>query len=165
MKFHVRDESVDDYRFIYGLTERAFAPMEYSGGNEQDMIDALRAAGKLVISLVAEYDSKIIGHVAFSMGIAADGSAEWYALGPIAVDPEYQRQGIGTALIERGIQMMRHRDAAGCILVGDPNYYDRFGFVPFPQFAPTGHPPEYFMILPLSQKLPQTVVGFQPELD
>ena len=137
--------------------------MEYSEGTEQLMIDALRTAGKLEISLVAEFEKTIIGHVAFSRGIVTGSTECWFALGPIAVEIEHQRRGVGTALIESGLAKLRADHAAGCIVVGDPNYYARFGFLPFPALAPPGQPPEYFMILPLQQKSPHLVVNFQPE--
>jgi putative acetyltransferase len=158
----IRDEQPGDHAAIYDLTARAFAPMPYSDGDEQDLIDALRAAGALAISLVALLEGKLVGHVAFSPATAADGSAGWYALGPVSAEPELQRQGIGSALIHEGIRRLREREAAGCILVGNPDYYSRFGFRPYPTLAPAGQPPEYFMILPLAVTEPSTVVEFHP---
>lgn len=156
----IRPETERDHAAIYDVTKRAFAPMPYSDGDEQDVIDRLRAAGALAISLVAERDGVVVGHVAFSPAFAADGSGGWFALGPVSVEPGLQRQGVGKMLINAGIQMLRERDAAGCVLVGNPKYYSRFGFKPFPDLAPDGQPAEFFMILPLRVTAPHVVVGF-----
>lgn len=160
----IRPETARDHAAIYDVTKRAFAPMPYSDGDEQDVIDRLRAAGALAISLVAERDGVVVGHVAFSPAFAADGSGGWFALGPVSVEPGLQRQGVGKMLINAGVQMLRERDAAGCVLVGNPKYYSRFGFKPFPDLAPDGQPAEFFMILPLRVTAPRVVVGFHPVL-
>ncbi|WP_430414156.1 GNAT family N-acetyltransferase [Parasphingorhabdus sp.] len=162
MKPIIRLEIPSDYAAIHDITERAFAPMPFSGGDEQDLIDRLRDAEALEISLVAELDGKIVGQVTFTEAFAADGSSGWYALGPVAVEPELQKQAIGSALIEAGIAMLRDRDAAGCVLVGNPAYYHRFGFRLFPQLCPEGEPAEVFQILPLRIAEPNIVIGFHP---
>lgn len=158
----IRSERPEDIRAIYDLTKRAFAPMPFAGGNEQDLINTVRDAGALSISLVAEIESRIVGHVAFTPATAADNSQGWFGLGPVAVEPELQRKGIGQQLINEGLRKLRAWNAAGCIVLGDPNYYQRLGFLPFPALAPTGHPPEYFMILPLAVSQPKAVVDFHP---
>ena len=136
--------------------------MPFAAGDEQDLINDLRAAGALSLSLVAERGEQIVGHVAFSPATAAVGSPGWFALGPVAVEPGLQRQGIGSLLIHEGLRQLRARDAAGCILTGDPAYYARFGFRLFPHLAPPGEPAEYFMILPLANPTPTAVVAFHP---
>jgi putative acetyltransferase len=162
MDLIIRSEAPSDYAAIYDLTKRAFAPMPFAGGDEQDLINQLRDAGALVISLVAELDGKIVGHVAFSPAFAADGSEGWYTLGPVSAEPELKYQGIGTTLINAGLAMLRERDAAGCVLVGNPAYYSRFGFRLFPELAPAGEHAEYFQILPLRVTEPGAVVSFHP---
>jgi putative acetyltransferase len=158
----IRSEAPGDHAAIYDLTKRAFAPMPYAGGDEQDLINKLRDVGALAISLVAELDGRIVGHVAFSPAFAADGSEGWYALGPVSAEPELKHQGIGSAIIKAGIAMLRERDAAGCVLVGNPAYYSRFGFVPFPNLCPAGEPAEYFQILLLRIVEPTAIVRFHP---
>ena len=158
----IRAETDRDHAAIYDITKRAFAPMPYADGDEQDLIEKLRAAGALAISLVAERGGAAAGHVAFSPAFAADGSRGWFALGPVSVEPGLQKTGIGKTLIEAGIDMLRARDAAGCVLVGNPKYYSRFGFKSFPKVAPDGQPAEFFMILPLRVAEPRVVVGFHP---
>jgi putative acetyltransferase len=156
----VRPERLEDFPAIHNLTQRAFAPMPYSAGDEQEVIERLRTRGGLAVSLVAELGSKIAGHVAFSPAIAKDGSLGWFALGPISVEPALQRQGIGKAMIAVVLARLRAIDAAGCILVGDPAYYQRFGFRPFPHLAPDTEPAEFFMILPMAAAEPNAKIAF-----
>jgi putative acetyltransferase len=160
MDLIIRPETPGDHAAIYDLTQRAFAPMPYAGGDEQDLINKLRDAGALVMSLVAELDGRIAGHVAFSPAFAANGSDGWYALGPVSAEPELKHQGIGSAIINAGIEKLRERDAAGCVLVGNPAYYSRFGFLPYPALCPPGEPAEFFQILPLRIVEPTAVVHF-----
>ncbi len=158
----IRDERQENYGAVIELTQRAFAPMPFAAGDEQALIGKLRDAGALTISLVAELDGKVAGHVAFSPAFAKDGSQGWFALGPISVEPDLQKQGIGRRLIGQGLARLRQMEAAGCIVLGDPAYYPRFGFRPFPQFAPESEPAEYFMILPMGAAEPVCVLEFHP---
>lgn len=158
----LRDEQPSDHDAIYQLTQRAFAPMAFAAGDEQDLINALRDAGALAISMVAILDSKVVGHIAFSPASAADGASGWYALGPVSVAPEVQGQGIGKLLIEAGLQRLTARASAGCILTGNPAYYRRFGFVVREDLAPPGEPAEYYMVRPLSDPSPSQMVSFHP---
>ena len=159
---HVRDERPEDFGAVVDLTKRALAPKPFAAGDEQALIGKLRDVGALTISLVAELDGKVAGHVAFSPALAKNGSQGWFALGPISVEPYLQKQGIGGRLIREGLARLFQMDAAGCIVLGDPAYYPRFGFRPFPQFAPEGEPAEYFMILPMRVDEPACVLEFHP---
>jgi putative acetyltransferase len=124
----IRPERAGDEDAIHELTRVAFATMPYSDGSEPAIIRALRASGNLTLSLVAEEHGEIIGHVAFSP-IAVDGvHGGWFGLGPISVKPERQRQGIGRALIARGLQQLKDSGASGCALLGDPAVYRGSGF-------------------------------------
>jgi putative acetyltransferase len=158
----IRPETAEDYNAIYDLTQQAFAPMPYSDGDEQDLINKLRDHGALALSLVAQMDNRIVGHVAFSPAFATDGMPNWFALGPVSVLPELQGRGIGGLLIREGIEWLVAQRAAGCVLVGNPNYYRRFGFVVMPDLAPLGQPEEYFMVLPLDCAEPASVIAFHP---
>lgn len=125
----IRHETAADADAIHDLTLTAFKPMSFSDGTEADIIRRLRAAGDLTISLVAEEEGEILGHVAFSP-VTIDGLHDgWFGLGPISVRPRRQRQGIGKALIARGLELLNERGAKGCALVGDPEIYGRVGFV------------------------------------
>ncbi|MBY5339338.1 N-acetyltransferase [Rhizobium leguminosarum bv. viciae] len=123
----IRDETPDDIDAIHDLTSTAFKPMPYSDGTEAEIVRRLRAAGDLKISLVAE-GGEILGHVAFSP-VTIDGAHEgWFGLGPISVKPERQRQGIGKAMIARGLELLKEMGASGCALIGNPEIYSRVGF-------------------------------------
>lgn len=124
----IRDETPEDVRAIGEVTVAAFKTLEVSNQTEQFIIDALRSAGALSVSLVAELDGRVVGHIAFSPITLSDGSTGWYGLGPVAVLPELQRQGIGTSLIREGLARLRALGGRGCCLVGHPDYYRRFGF-------------------------------------
>ncbi len=124
------------------------------------MIAALRAAGALTVSLVAEIDGRVVGHVAFSPVTASDGTPDWYGLGPVSVLPEYQRQGIGSALIREGLARLEALQARGCCVVGHPGYYGRFGFENTSELGHEGVPPEAFFVLPFDGECPRGTVAF-----
>ena len=119
-----------------------------------------RAAKALTISLVAEMDGRVVGHIAFSPVAMSDGSQGWYGLGPVSVLPEYQRQGIGNALIREGLSRLRDINAQGCCLVGHPDYYRKFGFANPSGLAHEGVPPEVFFALSFDGYTPQGTVTF-----
>ncbi|MBX4957143.1 GNAT family N-acetyltransferase [Rhizobium lentis] len=125
---HIRYETPADIDAIQHLTSAAFRPMPYSEGTEADIIRRLRASGDLTISLVAEEAGEILGHVAFSP-VTIDGVDDrWFGLGPISVKPERQRQGIGKALMAKGLELLKERGASGCALIGNPDVYSGAGF-------------------------------------
>ena len=158
----IRPEHADDYTAIYDVTKRAFAPMSFSDGDEQELIGRFREAGILALSLVAEMDGAVVGQITLTPAFAADGSPGWFALGPIAVAPEYQSMKIGSKLMKAAMTWLREQEAAGCVLVGNPAYYSRFGFKSYPALAPKSEPAEYYQILPLRVQEPNVVVGFHP---
>ena len=124
----VRFERRADAEAIRAVTEAAFAGAEHSDGTEADIPERLREAGALRLSLVAEWDGEVVGHAAFSPAHVG-GDSGWVALGPVAVRPDRQREGIGARLIEAGLAQLRG-GAPGCVVLGDPGYYGRFGFRP-----------------------------------
>ena len=158
----IRPEVEADHAAIFDLTRRAFAPMRFAAGNEQALIGVLRDLGALSLSLVAEHEGEVVGHVALSPVTHESGEAGWFGLGPISVEPARQRQGVGGALIAEAKRWLSDREARGCILTGDPNYYPRHGFLPAPQHAPEAEPPEYFMVLSLSGGIPDGRFRFHP---
>ena len=117
----VRKETESDIEAISQVTIAAFKTLPISNQTEQFIIKALRAAGALTLSLVAEFEGRVVGHVAFSPVIISDGTEGWYGLGPVSVLPEYQKQGIGKSLINEGLSLLRQMGGRGCVLVGDPN--------------------------------------------
>ena len=123
----VRFERRADVEAIREVTAAAFADAPHADGSEPEIPGRLRDAGALRLSLVAEVDGDVVGHVAFSPATVA-GAADWVALGPVSVRPNRQRQGIGMRLIEGGLAQVR-RGSRGCVVLGEPAYYARFGFV------------------------------------
>lgn len=127
MAIIVRNETPDDVASIRRINESAFQRPA-----EADLVDRLRAACPEALSLVADVDGDTVGHILFSpVVVESDGRrVVGQGLAPMAVQPDRQRQGIGSALVRRGLDEIR---AAGCpfvVVVGHPEYYPRFGFVP-----------------------------------
>ena len=120
----VEPEAPQDVDAIYRLNVMAF-----DGRTEEaELVDALRRDGDLVLSLVARHEGKLVGHVAFSRVVidAVDGMVGGVALAPVGVDPRHQSAGVGSVLIETGIEMLSNESVF--LVVGDPAYYTRFGF-------------------------------------
>lgn len=143
----IRFESPADVRAISELTTAAFEAVPQSQSTEAGIIEQLRADGALTLSLVAASDDEIIGHVAFSPVAITGGQEGWYGLGPVAVKPNCQKQGIGQALIRRGLEELQGLGALGCVVLGDPHYYQRFGFESDPTLTFAGQPSPYFQRL------------------
>ena len=159
-KTTIRNETDGDVNAITEVTVAAFRTLEISNHTEQFIIEALRAAEALTVSLVAETDGRVTGHIAFSPLAISDGTRNWYGLGPVSVEPEYQRRGIGSALIREGLSRLKALGAGGCCLVGHPKYYRRFGFENAPQLVCEGVPPEVFFALSFDGHIPQGTVTF-----
>jgi len=156
----IRNETSADVSAISEVTIAAFNTLEISNHTEQFIIEALRAGNALTVSLVAEMDGRVIGHIAFSPVTISDGTPDWYGLGPVSVSPEYQRQGIGKALIREGLAQLREMHARGCCLVGHPEYYKKFGFDNVPELVHEGVPPEVFLAMSFDGNIPQGTVAF-----
>ena len=159
-KVVIRSETDADASAITEVTVAAFKTLEISNHTEQFIIAALRAAKALTVSLVAEVDGRVIGHIAFSPVTMSDGTRNWYGLGPVSVLPEYQRQGIGKALMQEGLSRLKEMNAQGCCLVGHPDYYKKFGFKNMPGLVLEGVPQEFFFALSFDGHTPQGTVTF-----
>ncbi len=146
----IRGETESDFESISQVTKAAFADCPHGNHTEQFIVSALRNAGALMISLVAEAEGKVVGHIAFSPVVVSDGRPGWYGLGPISVLPELQKRGIGRSLMREGLSALRALGAEGCVLVGDPGYYERFGFRSLPGVTIDGVPHENVLALPFS---------------
>jgi putative acetyltransferase len=156
----IRPETSADAAAISGVIERAFANAPHTSHTEQHIVYALRAAGALVVSLVAEQGRAVVGHVAFSPVIISSGVQHWYGLGPLAVEPSFQSQGTGAALVHAGMEHLGKLSAAGSVVLGDPAYYQRFGFKVFPGLVFPGPPPEYFLARAFSTLVPSGEVAY-----
>ena len=119
---------IDDEEAIYAIHLAAF-PTDA----EARLVDRLRANGHSSISLVAELDRKVVGHVLFSPVTA--GLSQGLGLAPLAVLPSYRRQGIGSALVREGLTLCKNQACEFVVVLGDPSYYLRFGFQPSSQFG------------------------------
>lgn len=160
----IRPEQPGDEAAIHDLVARAFAPMPFSDGDEQDLVDALRAAGDLVESLVAvDSAGTIVGHISFSPVTVEGEACGWFQMAPVSVSPEVQRSGIGSALIGAGIARLRAAGARGVAVVGNPIYYERFGFTQVPGLAPlSDHDAPYFRAMVLAGTAPQGTLRYAP---
>ncbi len=156
----LRSEQPGDEAAIHDLTKRAFAPMPFSDGDEPELVDALRAAGDRSLSLVAvDGGGTIIGHIGFSPATIDHAACGWSQMAPVSVSPEVQFTGIGSALIEAGIAQLKADGARGVAVVGNPVYYERFGFAVIPGLAPlSNHDQPYFRAMTLRGPAPQGVL-------
>jgi putative acetyltransferase len=149
----IRRETPADILAIATVTRDAFRHAAHSSQTEHKIVDALRAEGALALSLVAVAADEIVGHVAFSP-VTIDGQqTRWLGLGPLSVAPPRQRQGIGSLLVRAGLAELRQQQSAGCVVLGDPAYYQRFGFRPAGDLKLLGLPEEYFLAIPLGASL------------
>jgi len=156
----IRTEVPSDIPGIRSVVRRAFQDAPHSGGNEAEIVDALRDSGALSVSLVAEDEGKVVGHVAFSP-VSVDGQTlPWYGLGPVAVLADKRRRGIGEALINAGLERIRELGAKGCVVLGDPAYYGRFGFESDPDLRLANVPARYFQRLVLRGEPPRGMVDY-----
>jgi putative acetyltransferase len=143
VRLAIRDETPADVAAIRTVERLAF---ERDG--EADLVDRLRAAGALSLSLVATLDEDVVGHVAFSPVVVRDASIRMLGLAPVAVRSEYQRCAIGARLVEEGLARAREQGIDAVVVLGHPQYYPRFGFVAASRFGlryPGSVPDEAFM--------------------
>lgn len=160
MSLHLRREAPGDAAAIEAVTMAAFLDAPHTAHTEQFIVRALRAAGQLSVSLVAEHEGVIVGHVAISPVTVSDGATNWFGLGPVSVVPSRQGRGVGSQLVTQALTELHLRGAAGCVVLGEPGYYGRFGFRAEPQLVLPDVPPEYFQALSFSDALPSGTVAY-----
>lgn len=161
----IRPETSEDCEAIHALTEIAFDPMPFSDGTEAACIEKLRADGDLKLSLVAIESGRLVGHVAFSPVHISDTADGWFGLGPVSVSPELQKAGIGSALINEGLGRLRAAAAQGCVLIGDPRYYKKFGFVGDGRLSYRELPGDVVQWLAFGAAKPSGTLRFSPGLE
>ena len=149
----IRQESQKDYEEVYRVVKTAFEMVEHSDGNEQDLVVDLRNSDSFIpeLSLVAVKEDKIVGYILFTK-IKIENHEE-IALAPLAVLPEYQKQGIGSMLIEQGHKIAKKLGYHYSIVLGSENYYPKFGYIPATQYgiqAPFDVANENFMAMKLN---------------
>jgi putative acetyltransferase len=156
----IRKEGPSDTAAIEAATIAAFQNAAHTNHAEQFIVGALRNSGQLTVSLVAEDNDSIIGHVAVSPVVISSGAEGWYGLGPISVAPEHQGQGVGVQLMEHALAELRTLGASGCVVLGEPGYYSRFGFNAEPSLVLPGVPAEYFQAVLFNGSLPLGTVSY-----
>lgn len=155
----IRDEEQRDAAAITEVIQKAFANAEHSSGTEAQIVEELRRGQALSVSLVATENDTVIGHIAVSPVTVANGKG-WYGLGPVAVRPERQQQGVGSLLIKAALGRLKQRGASGCVVVGDPKFYGKFGFVHDPQLSYADVPAPYFQVLSFGFEKPSGSVTY-----
>jgi len=160
MGIKIRREISSDAQIIEAVTASAFLNAPHTSHTEQYIINALRRAGKLAVSLVAEADGTVIGHVAISPVSISDGASDWFGLGPISVLPQHQRRGIGSQLMREALRLLRDRGASGCVVLGEPEYYSRFGIQADPNLVLPGVPAEHFQTVSFDSSRPRGTVAY-----
>jgi putative acetyltransferase len=160
MNIKIRNETAADLPAIEAVTISAFLNAPHTSQTEQFIVSALRKAGLLTISLVADAEGTVIGHVAVSPVSISDGASGWFGLGPISVMPKHQCRGVGSRLMHEALRILREQGAAGCVLLGEPEYYSRFGFQADPNLILPDVPPEYFQAISLDSSRPHGTVSY-----
>ena len=163
--FTLREGDADDADAIDALNRAAFLGHAFSQQTEHLIVQGLRAAGALRLSLVAVQDGTVIGHAAFSPVDIDGATSGWCALGPLAVAPAHQRQGVGRALVRSGLRRLAAQGAAGCVVLGTPAYYAPLGFGPCPGLLPAGVPAPLFMAQAFDGAVPRGLVRYHPAFD
>jgi putative acetyltransferase len=157
----IRPETADDFTAIHDVTKRAFATQPHADGDEQDLVDLLRERGELTLSLVATLPgSGVVGHIGFSP-VTIDGQDRgWFQMAPVSVEPALHHQGIGSTLIRASVERLRGQGTSGIGVVGNPAYYERFGFSVLPGLAPAGSEAAFFRAMVLQGGAPRGVVRY-----
>lgn len=157
----MKEDEEEDFEYICIVSEKPehipaihrVNELAFGRSAEADLVDALRANGKAVLSLVAECDNEVVGHILFSPVTIESEKGTFRALGlaPMAVLPEHQNLGIGSELVENALDVIREsEDEIAVVVLGHPEYYPRFGFVPASRFGLRSEydvPDEAFMAL------------------
>jgi putative acetyltransferase len=157
---HLRAESAEDVSAIERVTAAAFLEAPHTSHTEQFIVGALRESGQLAVSRVAIHGDQVVGHVAVSPVRISGEDRRWYGLGPVSVLPGYQGRGIGSALVMEALLILTTEGAAGCVVLGDPDYYQRFGFIANAALRLPGVPPECFMAVAFGDCVPNGTVSY-----
>lgn len=172
MTLIIRHENADDIDAIARLTEAAFLNAPHASHSEARIVGALRRRHRLTLSLVAideaaaeAENGPLVGHVAISPVTLSAGTPGWHGLGPVSVQPQRQGRGIGSALISAALTELRWLGGLGCVVLGDPGYYKRFGFKVREGLELPGVPPGYFQALAFGDEIPTGSVRFDEAFD
>jgi predicted N-acetyltransferase YhbS len=172
MNVAIRKERPGDEESIHDVTVRAFADSEMGHHGEAQLVERLRASCAEMVSLVAEIDGRLVGHSLFTPVVIESNErhCRGMGLGPISVLPEYQGRGVGSRLIESGLDQLRAAGVPFVVVMGHLDYYPRFGFVPASKYGVTttfgAEADRLFMIQMLSHTSPEPAPGtakYRPE--
>ena len=157
----IRNEEPADHAGITNLIVASFQDVPYSDHREQDIVTAMRQQGQLAISMVATDQKAVVGYIAISPVTVSTGQPGWYGLGPLAVHPDRQRQGVGSRLVKAALKELQSRSASGCVVLGDSKYYLRFGFEHYPSLTSTQFPKAKLLALAFfDEKIPEGSVTY-----
>ena len=162
-EINIRNEKESDSARISEVITLAFQDDPHSDGREAEIVELMRDDSALTISLVAEVDNEIVGHIAFSKVAINHEFIDWYGLAPVSIEPKHQNQGIGSELVREGLKLLQEADginAKGCVLLGEPDYYQRFGFTADERLILPDVPAEYFQSLSFGGSTPDGIVKY-----
>lgn len=168
--FFLRHEVAADVIAVDALTLAAFESQPHSRQTEGAIIRRLREAGALSLSLVAQAGTPsspepLVGQATFSPICITGDAPNWYGLGPLSVVSDWQGKGVGAKLVLQGLRTLRQRGAAGCVVLGEPGYYGRFGFHSTPALTLPDAPPGCFLVRPFARIVPMGVVSLHPAFE
>ena len=131
----IRQEEIKDYKIVYSVIKKAFSCAQHTDGNEHNLVDALRSSKAFIpeLSLVAEINGKIVVHIMFTKANIDNNVV--LALAPLSVLPEYQKKGVGTALIKEGHKIAKKLGYGYSIVLGSEKYYPKTGYLPANRFG------------------------------
>lgn len=156
----IRDQTEADFDGVHRLVIAAFKTLPIASGTEPFIMDALWRTGAAVVALVAEDAGAIVGQAAFSKVLVNGRDVGWHGCGPVSVAPALHKRGIGSALMREGLARLRTTGSKGCVVVGHPDYYPRFGFTRADTMRVPGVPPEALMAIRFDGVLPMGEVAF-----
>jgi len=159
-EINIRNERESDSTRISEIITLAFENDPHTDEREAEIVELMRDDSALTLSLVAEIGDKIVGHIAFSKVTINDEFIDWYGLAPVCIEPKYQKKGIGSKLIQEGLKLLQAINAKGCVLLGEPSYYQRFGFKAYQQLVLPSVPAMYFQALSFSNSIPSGTVKY-----
>lgn len=159
--FRVREADHGDEAFIEVVVERAFAKEALASGREAEIVRELRAKRRVRMIMVAEDGpGQLVGVLVLSPVRMENQATGWFGLGPVAVVPEWQRRGVGSAMIGATMATLHMEHANGCVVLGEPKFYERFGFRRLPNLTLPGTPEGYFLALPFDGTTPEGRVRY-----
>ncbi|WP_176559548.1 GNAT family N-acetyltransferase [Rubellimicrobium roseum] len=161
----IREEREADRAAANAVLVRAFASVRHSRGRETILADGLRDGGGVTLGFVAVAESAVVGSLLVSPVTVNGALSGWHALGPVAVDPDWQGRGVGSDLVREALARLKATGAEGCIVLGARAFYGRFGFLHAPELVPVGLPASAFMVLPFRDRWPEGRLAYHPAFD